>query len=114
MRFKEKRYKRIIVRDFINGDSKSFNEIGLLDNTIIGRVWTLYDEDRMWTKYKFNAFTGQPINRETDLNDLILVHHEGVFLEDIMHDWTQRKNVFRFFGHSGSKGDKHDLLIEFE
>jgi hypothetical protein len=42
-----------------------------------------------------------------------LIHWETAFIEDSMHDWDWHDGQFRFYGHSGAPGDKHDLVIVY-
>jgi len=86
--------KRYIIRGFINGDRKSLIDIGLPENCKIHRVWSIFDDK--------------------DILTAPLRHWYNVFLEDVMHDWDVYNGVFSFHGHSGEKGDKHDLLIEIK
>jgi hypothetical protein len=57
-------------------------------------VWTLLDED--------------------GFNQVGTVHWHTAFLEDRIHDWDWHEGEFRFYGHSGEPGDKHDLLLIYE
>jgi hypothetical protein len=43
-----------------------------------------------------------------------LQHNVNGFIEDSMHDWTWQDGTFRFYGHSGRRGEKHDLVIIYE
>jgi hypothetical protein len=56
--------------------------------------------------------TGKEVTIEND--DAYLEHLQNVFLEDHYHDWRVSGDQFSFYGHSGSKGQIHDLLIIFE
>jgi hypothetical protein len=58
------------------------------------QVWTLLDED--------------------GFNKNGLQHHITGFIEDSMHDWSWQDGFFRFYGHSGCRGEKHDLVIIYE
>ena len=57
------------------------------------KVWTLLDEEK--------------------LKRIGVVHWHSAFLEDRMHDWDWKDGQFRFYGHSGEKGEIHDLLVEY-
>lgn len=58
----------------------------------VKEVWTIIDND----KYE----------------SIGLVHNVSAFKEDKMHDWSITKdNELRFYGHSGARGDKHDLVL---
>lgn len=114
---RENNWRRIIARGIINGGGfVTLESIGLPATAKIHRVWTVYDEPEIWEHYyKFDPDTGERIVREKlELEDLVLFHFKGVFLEDFLHDWMQKGNQFRFYGHTGGMGDLHDLLIEYE
>jgi len=102
--------QRLILRDFSNGDRKPLKELGLESNCRIIHVWTILSEDILYNR--FSPITGE---KETvGLDDSILIHGHNVFLEDMGHDWNiVDGDKFKFNGQ-GKKGEKHDLLIEFE
>ena len=87
---------RVIIRDFVNGDFKSLRELGL-EHYKINRVFTLIDLSLL---------------EKEDLEEVKLRHNQNVFLEDRFHDWEVSNGIFKFYGHSGKKGDLHDLLLE--
>ena len=87
---------RVIIRNFVNGEFKSLKELGL-DSHKINRVFTVIDLSLL---------------EKEDLEEVKLKHNQNVFLEDRFHDWEVQGEVFRFYGHSGKKGDLHDLLLE--
>lgn len=58
------------------------------------QVWTLIDEEKF--------------------NQIGLKHWESAFMEDRGHDWDWQEGRFRFYGHSGARGEIHDLIIVFE
>lgn len=105
--------QRIIVRDFINGESKSLKEMGL-ENINIEKCWTIYDEEKMWDYTKFNPYTGQPIIKGVDLDGLILSHNEGVFIEDPIHDWYVSGDSFKYYSRFISLGNPATILLEFK
>jgi hypothetical protein len=98
---------RMILRGFTNGDVKPLIDLGL-DGKKVVRVYTIIDENR----FKFNPVTGKETTLDSD--DAHLQHLENVFLEDNYHDWRVSGDTFSFYGHSGSKGNLHDLLIEYK
>lgn len=51
---------------------------------------------------------------EPAYNEKGLLHGSTGFIEDRMHDWDWSKGFFRFYGHSGRKFDKHDLVVIYE
>lgn len=51
---------------------------------------------------------------ETLLLEIGLVHNRTAFLEDRVHDWDWTSKGLRFYGHSGRKGELHDLVIVYE
>ncbi|QSF43478.1 hypothetical protein [Paenibacillus tianjinensis] len=97
---------RKIIRNFINGDSKALKDLDIKDS--IKYVYTIIDEN----KYTFNPKTGKQVDIDSD--DAYLGHLDNVFLEDYYHDWRVDEGVFKFYGHSGKKGQKHDLLIVYK
>jgi hypothetical protein len=87
--------KRILLRGIENGgpplDCKT---LGIpADERLIDGVWSVLDyppTDIMWAP---------------------LVHHRNAFHEDIGHDWNISRGKFRFYGHSGEKGERQNLLV---
>jgi len=77
----------------------------------ITSLWTLYDEKLMWESCKYNPMTGEPV--ET-LDDLVLKHHEGVFIEDYGHDWNVKKGKLNYYSRVVGQGDSIKILIEYE
>lgn len=52
---------------------------------------------------------------EDKLKQFGLHHFHSVFIEERMHDYDlNEKNQFRFYGHSGAKGDLHDLVFVYK
>lgn len=84
---------RKILRNFVNG-----TEIELKESKKLKFVYTIIDE------HKYADI----------LKDGHLEHLSNVYLEDYYHDWRVDGNIFKFYGHSGSKGQTHDLLLIFE
>lgn len=84
-----KRYRCEILRDVKNDTSI---KIPLIEKPI--QVWTLLDEELF--------------------NKVGLIHWQTAFIEDIMHDWDWNKGQFSFYGHSGLRGDLHDLVIVYD
>lgn len=89
---------RKIIQGFVNGEKKPLVDLGLEQQKII-RVWTVLDKSLL---------------NESDLENVTLRHLHNVFIEDKIHDWDCRNGIFHFYGHSGDKGEIHDLLIETE
>ena len=77
----------------------------------IKSLWTLYDEKTMWDSCKFNPMTGEPV--ET-LDDLVLRHNQGVFIEDYGHDWNVKKGKLNYYSRVVGQGDSIKILIEYE
>lgn len=84
-----------------------------LNKIKIDKLWTLYDEDRMWECNKFNPYTGEKIERG-NLEVINLQHHEGVFLEDLIHDWKVRNGKLDYYSRTVIQGGKVKILIEYE
>lgn len=102
--------KRKILRNFINGESKSLKELGL-ENCKIKKVWTILHEDML---YNIIIDENNKEKQIFDIDNAILKHNYNVFFEDVNHDWMVYKDKFSFHGHSGFPGDSHDLIIEYE
>lgn len=84
--------QHIILRDVTN-DSRVFHS--LPKGIKIKQVWTLINEEL----YK----------------KVGLQHNVSAFIEERMHDWRLSKNgELCFYGHSGMRGDKHDLVLVLE
>ena len=77
----------------------------------IKSLWTLYDEKTMWDSCKFNPITGKSV--ET-LDDLVLRHNQGVFIEDFIHDWNVNKGKLNYYSRVVGQGDEIKILIEYE
>jgi len=80
-----------------------------LEKVDIEKVWTIYDEKEMWDSCKFNPYTGRKV--ET-LDDLILSHQKGVFIEDAIHDWMVSKGLFKLYSRFFKDGAKVKVIIE--
>lgn len=74
-------------------------------------VWTVYDAEKMWSSCKFNPYTGKAV---TTLDDIVLTHNEGVFIEDRMHDWNVNKGVFHYYSRVVEKDREVDLIFELQ
>lgn len=87
--------KSLILRGVENGAKKATPLPPGVTTSNLKQVWTLLNEA------KFNIVG--------------LVHFKTAFLEDRMHDWDLSKDGgLRFYGHSGSKGEMHDLVLVYE
>lgn len=64
------------------------------------QVWTIYDLDLDKAK--------------TAIDTRGLIHNQTAFVDDRMHDWDWKDGIFRFYSHSGHKGEKHNLAIVYE
>ncbi|WCK57211.1 hypothetical protein PP175_28905 (plasmid) [Aneurinibacillus sp. Ricciae_BoGa-3] len=85
-----------------------------VDKHQIERLWTVYDEEKMWDCNKFNPFTGAKIERG-DLEALHLKHHEGVFIEDRVHDWQIRRDkTLDYYSRVVGKGSTISILLEYK
>jgi len=82
-----------------------------LNKIKINRIWTLYDEEMMWNSYKINPQTGEPV--ET-LDELILRHLQGVFIEDYIHDWSIKNGKLNYYSRVVEQGESIKILIEYE
>jgi len=65
----------------------------------------------MWDSCKFNPITGKSV--ET-LDDLVLRHNQGVFIEDFIHDWNVNKGKLNYYSRVVGQGDEIKILIEYE
>lgn len=109
--------KRTIARGVLNVSKMPVTE--LLPNfkdIKIKRIWSILNEEAMFAPSLFNTETGKkletPIART--LENPNLRHGTTVFLEDQVHDWSIHNNVFSFYSRIADKGEKMDLLIEYE
>lgn len=103
--------KRILF-EMLNCQQKPLSEIKEgLTHQDIKRVWTVYDEDKIWSTYKFNPYTGKPI--ET-LDDLVLSHLDGAVIEDYIHDWNIQYDSFHMYSRFYKKDSKIKVLIELK
>ena len=82
-----------------------------LNKIKINRLWTLYNEEMMWNYCRFNPQTGEPVKT---LDDLILRHHEGVFIEDYIHDWSIKNGRLNYYSRVVEQGESIKILIEYE
>lgn len=102
------------IIELVAGEKTDLLPFGIdLEKHKINRVWTLYDLERMWTWSKFHPMTGEPVTY-TDIEEVPLRHHEGVFLEDYVHDWNIRKgNLFDYYSRVTERYEKVKILIEY-
>ena len=82
----------------------------------IQKLWTIYDEKQLWDSYyKFNPYTGEKLeHKEITIDDLELKHHNGVFLEDKLHDWSISDNKLNYYSRVVKQDEKVKILIEYE
>lgn len=57
----------------------------------------------------FNPYTGEAV---TIAENAVLVHNEGVFLEDYVHDWDIRGEEFHIYSRVVGKDKPIELIIE--
>lgn len=99
--------------DIVAGGTVDLNEYDI-DPKRIKRIWTVYHEPTMWNSTNFDPQTGKEIKNKT-LDDLHLKHHEGVFLEDYVHDWNVREeHILHYYTRVFEDGEKTKILIELE
>lgn len=103
------------IIEIVAGEKTDLLPFGIdLDKYKIERIWTVYDEGRMWTWQKFNPHTGEPVTF-TELEEVPLRHHEGVFLEDYVHDWNIRQgNLLDYYSRVTARFEKVKILIEYK
>jgi hypothetical protein len=99
------------IIDIIAGRQIDLSEHVDLSKIKINHLWTVYSEEMMWDSCKFNPYTGQPVKT---LDDLVLQHHKGVFIEDIIHDWTIRNGKLDYYSRVVGQGEPVKILIEYE
>ena len=87
-----------------------------LSSIEIQRLWTIYDEKQLWNSYpKFDKNTGEKLTyKEITIDDLELIHHQGIFLEDMIHDWNIHNNKLDYCSRVVEKDEKVKILIEYE
>jgi len=100
-----------ILIDIIAGRQIDLSNSIDLNLIKINRVWTVYDEKEMWNSCKFNPHTGLPV---TSIDDLVLQHRKGVFLEDYIHDWNIRNGKLDYGSRVVEQGEPIKILIDYE
>lgn len=87
--------KFVMLRGVVNGDRAGVDLPSPVTKENLQQVWTVYDHK------KFEEFG--------------LRHLYGSFIEDRMHDWDLTKDgKLRFYGHSGERGELHDLALVYK
>jgi hypothetical protein len=99
------------IIDIVAGRGIDISQHIDLTKVEIIRLWTIADEKVMWDSCKFNIMTGKPVKT---LDDLTLIHHKGVFLEDRMHDWNVYDGKLDYGSRLISPKNKAKILIEYE
>jgi len=89
--------KRIVI-DVKTGYYIDLSEYIDLRNIKIKRLWTLYDD---------SIIIG-------NLDDIILKHLDGVFLEDRDHDWSIKDGKLNYYSRVVGKDENVKILIEYE
>lgn len=109
-----KKWKRKIVRCIPNVSFKTLSEMGL-ENCKIERVWTILDEGRMLEGDKFDPYTGEKIESpiKKTLDNATLHHGVTAFVEDKMHDWNVKGDIFKYYTRIAKEGEECDLLVEY-
>lgn len=110
---------KIIVRkilEIISTRGYDVSEQIDLSTIEIQKLWTIYDEEKLWNSYpKFNPHTGDKLEyKEITIDDLELKHHNGVFLEDKLHDWSISNNKLNYYSRVVKQDEKVKILIEYE
>ncbi len=99
--------KKYLIRQISNNGNRSFIEMGIPSNSEIKMVWTILDEEKLFTQY--NSIVGIPF--KVDLQKVVPVHWLSAFAEDRMHDWTVKNDIFYYHPHSSEIGTLCDVLI---
>lgn len=98
----------------INGEMIALDDIykGLKKENVI-QIWTVLDEETALKHAPYNPMTGEKV---TSIEDVVLVHHYGVFLEDQIHDWNFRKNGthLSMYSRAVKLGNPIHILLECE
>ncbi|PLS19055.1 hypothetical protein CVD28_01225 [Bacillus sp. M6-12] len=104
------------IIEIISGQKIDLLPSGIdLDKHEIVRLWTVYDEERMWTWKKFDTQTGERLERPSSLEEVELKHHEGIFLEDRIHDWNIRQgNLLDYYSRVVGQNEEVKILIEYK
>lgn len=102
--------KRIVI-EFVVGKIIDLKKHGIdLTKEKIKRIWTLYDEEMVLKNAPFNPFTGREV---TKVEDAVLTHHHGVFLEDAVHDWRIiGDHQLKYYSRIVSEGTKNKIILE--
>lgn len=113
----EKTIKRTIARGIPNVSKMPITDVlPDFDNIKINRIWSILNEEALFSPVLFDSQTGEkleePIPRT--LENPLLQHLRTAFLEDHVHDWSIHNGVFSYYSRIAEKGEKMDLLIEYE
>lgn len=85
----------VILRNVVNDSGVKHKLPAPVTAQNLKQVWTVYDHAQL-------VANG-------------LKHHHGSFVEERIHDWDVTKDgCLCFYGHSGSKGERHDLALVYE
>jgi len=89
--------KRIVI-DIKTGYHIDLSKHIDLKSIKIKRLWTLYDNSII----------------VDNLDDIILRHLEGVFLEDRDHDWSIKDGKLNYYSRVVGSEEEVKILIEYE
>lgn len=97
------------------GRNIRLNEYGFSCVPKINALWTIYDQEEMWDHYQYNPDNGLKVDRG-NLDSLKLSHHNGVFLEERVHDWDvdYKNNLLHYYSRNMRQGENVKILIEYE
>ena len=107
------------MRKIVNIIAERGNDVSSqidLSSIEILKIWTIYDEEQLWNSYpKFDRQTGEKLEyKEITLDTLEPLHHQGVFIEDRLHDWNIRDNKLDFCSRCVKRGEQVKILIEYK
>lgn len=84
----------VVLRNVVNDSGVKHDLPAPVTAENIKQVWTILDQQK--------------------LVENGLKHHHGSFLEDRNHDWRITDDgKLCFYGHSGRKGERHDLALVY-
>ncbi len=97
------------------GRNIRLNDFGFSCIPKINILWTIYDEEEMWSHYQYNPDTGLKVERD-NLDSLKPSHHHGAFFEERIHDWDidYKNNLLHYYSRVVEQGENVKILIDYE
>ena len=97
------------------GKNIKLNDYEFLGIPKINMLWTIYDENMMWSYYQYNPDNGLKVDKN-NLDSLKPSHNHGVFFEERLHDWDidYKDNLLHYYSRIVKQGEKVKILIDYE